>query len=227
MKDPTTLTVEEECPRCGYYLKQFMQMIMATSEHIPSTVKYFCTGCLTTRDVPGTGKGSFALSCYNCRKQVAERWAEFLSALAAMSVYIMGECHPLEVDGPARLSDPPESLQNWIDALSIHLITLLRDGATNETSMKCSGVPNFSLFTCILELNREDLANMIIRDTTHHTQPPPHTHTHISLFLRLITFLRLRLDLGFFLHANLLGKNKNWGVVIFFFGKQQKVVIIV
>ena len=55
---------------------------------------------------------------------MAESWAEFLTALAAMSVYIVGECHPLEVDGPARLADPPESLQNWIDDLSIHLITL-------------------------------------------------------------------------------------------------------
>ena len=93
--DPYTLTVEEECPRCGYYLKQFLQMIMATSELIPTTDKFFCTGCFTIREVPGKGKGSFALSCYNCRKQVAESWAEFLTALAALSVFILGECYPL------------------------------------------------------------------------------------------------------------------------------------
>ena len=98
---------------------------------------------------------------------MAESWSEFLAVLAAMSVYIMGECHPLEVDGPARLSDSPESLRTWIDELSVHLINLLRDGATNESSVKCSGVPQFSLFTCILELDRKDLRDMTAGDTTH------------------------------------------------------------
>ena len=122
--------------RSGYYHLQELLQIISTSEHIPTTDKFFCTGCLTIREVPDKGKGSFALSCYNCRKQVAESWAEFLTVLAAMSVYIVGECHPLEVDGPARLTDSPESLRSWLDDLSMP-----RDGVTNEASVKCSRVP--------------------------------------------------------------------------------------
>ena len=53
--DPLTGAMEKNCPcpRCGYYLKEFL---MRKTNFIPTVERFFCSGCLTTRKIPGYGK---------------------------------------------------------------------------------------------------------------------------------------------------------------------------
>jgi hypothetical protein len=51
-----------------------------------------------------------------------------------MPVFIMGECHPLVVDGPARLTDSPEKLRARIDQLSVLDKKDLRDMTAEDSA---------------------------------------------------------------------------------------------
>ena len=58
--DPNTGYVEKSCPKCKYYLRDFILYIMKKMEFVPAVKRFFCSDCLVTKKIPPLGYGKAA-----------------------------------------------------------------------------------------------------------------------------------------------------------------------
>ena len=64
--DPNTGTVVKNCPRCNYYLKEYLFHLMKKTNFVPSVERFLCSGCLSTRKIPPSGYGKITAVCSGC-----------------------------------------------------------------------------------------------------------------------------------------------------------------
>ena len=64
--DPYTKAVKRNCPKCGFYLREFLMNLMEKSGFIPVTDRFFCSICLASRKVCQAGHGKIPAMCGRC-----------------------------------------------------------------------------------------------------------------------------------------------------------------
>ena len=79
---PYTRAVEKNCPKCGFYLREFLMKLMEKTGYIPAEERFFCSVCLTTRKICSAGYGKITAVCSGCEHPIIESWADMVTFLA-------------------------------------------------------------------------------------------------------------------------------------------------
>ena len=56
VSDPNTGEVEKTCPKCNFYLREYLLYLMQKTNFVPSVERFFCFGCLTKSHLQAMGK---------------------------------------------------------------------------------------------------------------------------------------------------------------------------
>ena len=51
VSDPNTGEVEKTCPKCNFYLREYLLYLMQKTNFVPSVERFFCSDCLTTKKI--------------------------------------------------------------------------------------------------------------------------------------------------------------------------------
>ena len=66
VSDPNTGEVEKTCPKCNFYLREYLLHLMQKTDFVLSVERFFCSGCLTTKKIPPPGYGKVTAVCGGC-----------------------------------------------------------------------------------------------------------------------------------------------------------------
>ena len=95
VSDPNTGEVVKTCPRCNFYLRDYLLHLMQKTDFVPSVERFFCCGCLTTKKIPPPGYGKFTATCGACKQLVTESGADMITFLACCC---SAKCSGAELD---------------------------------------------------------------------------------------------------------------------------------
>ena len=68
--DPNTGDVQKSCPKCGFYLCDFLIHLMEVTNFFPATKRFFCSSCLVTKKLPPAGYKNMKSRCKDCKVAV-------------------------------------------------------------------------------------------------------------------------------------------------------------
>ena len=89
--DPNTGVVQRSCPKCGYYLRDFLIHLMEVTNFFPATKRFFCSSCLVTKKLPPAGYANLKARCKDCKVSVHQSWADMITYLVCCLSKLAGE----------------------------------------------------------------------------------------------------------------------------------------
>ena len=107
--DSNTGEVQKSCPKCNYYLRDFIIHIMEVTNFYPATKRFLCSSCLVTKKLPPAGYGNLKARCKDCKLPVHQSWADIITLLVCCLSKQVGEQEP---EAPVSDTQDPDDIKS-------------------------------------------------------------------------------------------------------------------
>ena len=119
--DPNTGVVQKSCPKCNYYLRDFLIHIMEVTNFYPATKRFFCSSCLVTKKLPPVKYSKLKVRCIEFKIPVHQSFADMITFLVCCLSKQVGEQEP---EAPVSDTQDPDDIEKWMQELSSVVMTL-------------------------------------------------------------------------------------------------------
>ena len=109
--DPNTGSVQRTCPKCGFYLRDYLIHIMEVSNFFPAFKRFFCSSCLVTKKYPPSGYTNLKARCMVCKGSVHQSWADMLTYLVGCLSKRAGE---QVLEAPVSDTQDHNTIKEWL-----------------------------------------------------------------------------------------------------------------